>query len=58
MDSEYNALSMSMRDVLPLHQLTIALEQALGLPGIGLPEFRSAISTKIEESNEILNSPT
>jgi hypothetical protein len=35
MESEYNALSMSMREVLPLQNLTNTIVRALGLEGMG-----------------------
>ncbi len=40
MESEYNAFSMSMREVLPLQNLTTTIVKALGLEGIGLSEFK------------------
>jgi hypothetical protein len=41
MESEYNAFSMSMREVLPLQNLTTTIVKALGLHGIGLTEFKA-----------------
>ncbi len=41
MESEYNAFSMSMREVLPLQILTKTIVKALGLEGIGLTEFKA-----------------
>jgi hypothetical protein len=40
MESEYNAFSMSMQEVLPLQKLTNTIVKALGLEGIGLTEFK------------------
>ena len=54
MESEYNALSMSMRDLLPLLILTTALAIALGINGIGLAEFKATkpkFKTVLHEDN-------
>jgi hypothetical protein len=59
MESEYNALSMSMREVLPLQNLTTTIRRALGLEGIGLTEFKAAnrkedkfLKTTVHEDND------
>jgi hypothetical protein len=59
MESEYNALSMSMRDVLPLQNLTNTIVKALGLEGIGLTEFKARnrkedkfLKTTVHEDND------
>jgi hypothetical protein len=41
MESEHNDFSMSMREVLPLQNLTNKIVKALGLEGIGLTEFKA-----------------
>jgi hypothetical protein len=50
MESEYNALSMSMRDVLPLKDLTKAIVISLGLEGIGLIDFKATIRDKTHKT--------
>jgi hypothetical protein len=59
MESEYNALSMSMREVLPLQNLTTTIVRALGLEGIGLTEFKATnrkedkfLKTTVHEDND------
>jgi hypothetical protein len=59
MESEYNALSMSMRDFLPLQNLTNTIVKALGLEGIGLTEFKATnrkedkfLKTTVHEDND------
>jgi hypothetical protein len=59
MKSEYNALSMSMREVLPLQNLMNMIVKALGLEGIGLTEFKATnrkedkfLKTTVHEDND------
>jgi hypothetical protein len=59
MESEYNALSMGMREVLPLQNLTTTIVRALGLEGIGLTEFKATnrkedkfLKTTVHEDND------
>ena len=58
MESEYNAFSMSMREVLPLQTLTKTIVKSLGLKGIGLTEFKATIheddkvKTTMHEDND------
>ena len=58
MESEYNALSMSMREVLPLQSLTKTIVKALGMKGLGLIEFKPTIheqekfKTTMHEDND------
>jgi hypothetical protein len=50
MESKYNALIMSMRDILPLKDLTKAIVISLGLDGIGLIEFKATIREKTHKT--------
>jgi anti-sigma factor ChrR (cupin superfamily) len=59
MESEYYALSMSMREVLPLQNLTTTIVRPLGLEGIGLTEFKAKnrkedkfLKTAVHEDND------
>jgi hypothetical protein len=59
MESEYNALSMSMREVLPLQNLTNTIVKVLSLKGIGLTEFKATnrkednfLKTTVHEDND------
>jgi hypothetical protein len=47
-ESEYNVLSKSMRDVMPLKDFTkaIVVTSLIGLVGIGLTEFKATIREK------------
>ena len=57
MESEYNAFSMSMRDVIPLLELTRTIAHSLGINGIGITKFQATkhrlkINTKVHEDND------
>jgi hypothetical protein len=51
MESEYNALSMAMRDVLPLLNLTRDIIRGLGQSDIKLTKFHKTLRTTVHEDN-------